>query len=76
MLLKQPGAVPAGAGGDGGAIGELAPFVWHNAQTEALPVAVVVWVYAPVIHDVGCGALPPWQVEQAVLAVPPEKSAP
>ena len=25
--LKQPGAVPAAAGGDGGAMGELAPFV-------------------------------------------------
>jgi hypothetical protein len=36
--------VPGAAGGDGGAIGELAPFVWHSAQTVALPVSVVVWV--------------------------------
>ncbi len=41
VLLKQPGAVPAGAGGDGGAIGELAPFRWHWAHTAALPWSVV-----------------------------------
>ncbi len=27
VLLKHPGEVPAGAAGDGGAMGELAPFV-------------------------------------------------
>ena len=27
VLLKHPGAVPAAAGGDGGAIGEFAPFL-------------------------------------------------
>jgi hypothetical protein len=37
VLLKQPGAVPAGAGGLGGATGEFWPFAWQKAQTEAFP---------------------------------------
>ncbi len=73
VALKHPGAVPTGADGDGGGIGELAPFVWQSAQTVALPVSVVVWVYVPVIHEVGCGPLPPWQPKQDVWAIPPEK---
>ena len=43
VLLKQPGAVPAGAAGLGGAIGEFAPFEWQKAQTGAFPAAVLVW---------------------------------
>jgi hypothetical protein len=42
VLLKHPGAVPAGAGGLGAAIGEFAPAVWQKAHTGAFPVAVVV----------------------------------
>jgi hypothetical protein len=42
VLLKHPGAVTAGAAGDGGDTGEFIPFVWHFAQTEALPVLVFV----------------------------------
>ena len=42
VLLKHPGAVPAGAGGDGGAIGELAPFAWHCTQTGAFEESVEV----------------------------------
>jgi hypothetical protein len=41
--LKHPGADPAGAGGLGGAIGELSPAVWQKAQTGAFPTAVFVW---------------------------------
>jgi len=74
--LKQPGEVPTGAGGDGGLMGELLPFKWHWAQTTALPVLVLEWVYVPVAQDVGCGALPPWQDEQATDEMPPEKSLP
>ncbi len=44
VLLKHPGGVPAVAGGDGGAMGEFAPFVWQSAQTVAFPVSVFVWV--------------------------------
>ena len=43
VLLKHPGAVPAGAGGLGGGIGESTPFRWQKAHTGAFPVAVVVW---------------------------------
>jgi hypothetical protein len=43
VLLKQPAAVPAGAGGLGGAIGEFAPFWWQKAHAEAFPSAVVLW---------------------------------
>jgi hypothetical protein len=57
VLLKHPGAVPAGAGGLGGAIGEFAPFRWQNAQTAAFPSAVVVWTYvSPVRHWDAWGA--------------------
>lgn len=41
VLLKQPGAVPAGAGWDGFLV-EFAPPAWQEAQTEALPGSVVV----------------------------------
>ena len=51
VLLKHPGAVPAGAGGLGAAIGEFAPFRWQYAHTVAFPVPVVVWTYvSPVRH--------------------------
>jgi hypothetical protein len=43
VLLKHPGAVPAGAGGLGGAIGEFAPFRWQKTHTVAFPSAVDVW---------------------------------
>jgi hypothetical protein len=43
VLLKHPDAVPAGAGGLGGAIGEFAPFRWQKTHAEAFPSAVVVW---------------------------------
>ena len=43
VLLKQPGGVPAGAGGLGGAIGEFAPFKWHWAHTAAFSSAVLAW---------------------------------
>ena len=43
VLLKHPGAVPAGAGGLGGGIGESAPFLWQKMHTEAFPGSVVVW---------------------------------
>jgi hypothetical protein len=76
VLLKQPGAVPAGAGGEGWTE-ELEPFVWQSAQTDALPGFVVVWVRDPPLQGAaGCGALTPWQVKQDVLAMPPAKSAP
>lgn len=56
VLLKHPGAVPAGAGGLGGGIGEFAPAVWQKAHTGAFPVAVVVWTYAsPASHCDACG---------------------
>jgi len=41
VLLKHPGAVLAGAGGLGGAIGEFTPFRWQKAHTVALPEFVV-----------------------------------
>ena len=75
VLLKQPGAEPAGAGNEGGAMGEFAPFAWQSAHTEAFPVLVSVCVYVPVIHDVGCGPLPPWQLKHEICAMPPEKSS-
>ena len=65
VLLKHPGAVPAGAGGLGGAIGEFAPFRWQYAHTAAFPVSVFVWTYvSPVRHCDACGefAVGTWQV--------------
>jgi hypothetical protein len=62
VLLKQPGEVPAGAGGLGGATGEFAPFAWQKTHTEAFPSAADVWTYvSPVRHCDGCGALTAWQ---------------
>jgi hypothetical protein len=76
VLLKQPGAVPAGAGGEGWTE-ELAPFVWQSAQTEALSGLVFACVVAALLQGAdGCGALTPWQVKQDALTMPPEKSAP
>lgn len=43
VLLKHPGGVPPGAGGEGGGIGEFAPSVWQKAHTDAFPSAVLVW---------------------------------
>ena len=56
VLLKHPGAVPAGAGGLGGAIGEFVPSRWQKAHTGAFPSAVDVWTYvSPVRHWEACG---------------------
>jgi hypothetical protein len=81
VLLKQPGAVPAGAAGLGGAIGEFAPFAWHNAHTAAFASAVVVWTLASLERQLaGCGVLPAprWQAafRQVTWDPPPEKSLP
>jgi hypothetical protein len=74
--LKHPGAVPAGAGGEGWTE-ELAPFVWQSAQTVALSGLVFACVVAALLQGAdGCGALTPWQVKQDTLTMPPEKSAP
>jgi hypothetical protein len=76
VLLKQPGAVPAGAGGEG-CIEEFAPLVWHSAQTEALLGSVFVWVRAPPRQGAGAwGAFTPWQEKQDDDAMPPWKSVP
>ncbi len=43
VLLKQPGAVPGGAGTAGCPAGLIAePAVWHLAQADAFAVSVVV----------------------------------
>ena len=68
VLLKHPGAVPAGAGVAGwfaGLFGD--PGKWHCAHTVAFPAStVVVWVYgepAKARQGLGaCGALTPWHV--------------
>ncbi len=81
VLLKQPGAVPAGAGIGGNPAGLFCdPEKWHPAQTSAFAVSVLVCVkaVAPGMRQGlrGCGALTPWQVEQAIPAPPPEKLLP
>jgi hypothetical protein len=61
VLLKQSGAAPA-AGGLDGLRDELAPAVWHEAQTAALLVSAVVWVLAPKRESHGfaaCGEFTP-----------------
>ncbi|PJB30843.1 MAG: hypothetical protein CO109_13150 [Deltaproteobacteria bacterium CG_4_9_14_3_um_filter_65_9] len=67
MLLKHPGAVPAGAGVAGwfaGLFGD--PWKWHFAQIGAFAGSVFVWenvAPAEARHGLGaCGALTPWQV--------------
>jgi hypothetical protein len=75
VLLKQPGDVP----GEAGVVGcreEFAPLVWQSAQTAALLSSVVVCVLVPLAQFWGWGAFMPWQEEQAVLEIPPEKSVP
>ncbi len=52
VALKHPGGVPAGAGGFGAAV-ELAPLVWHWAQTVAFSGFVVVWVRAALRQGAG-----------------------
>lgn len=60
VLLKHPGAVPAGAGGLGGGSGEFAPFRWQKAHTVAFPPAVDVWTKAsPGSQFDGCGVPTP-----------------
>jgi hypothetical protein len=75
VLLKHPGAVPAGAGVAGwfgGLFGE--PGKWHCAQTGAFEPFVSVCVTAdPRQGPAGCGAGTPWQSAQAIPAPPPEK---
>jgi len=52
--LKQPGVVPAGAGGDGGEMGEFVPFAWQSTHTGAFAWFVLVWLYVlSGSHDVG-----------------------
>ena len=60
VLLKQPGAVPAG-GVEEGFLVEFAPLLWHFAHSAALLIAVNVWfdvdAVAPFHGLSGCGAL-------------------
>lgn len=60
VLLKQPGAVPAGAAVAGFSV-LFAPFVWHFAHSGALLIAVKVWfdelIVGPFHGLFGCGAL-------------------
>jgi hypothetical protein len=60
VLLKQPGAVPAGAGVSGSLV-EFAPLVWHFAHSGALLIAVNVWfdtaALGPFHGFAGCGAV-------------------
>ena len=69
MLLKHPGAVPAGAGVAGwfaGLFGESRK--WHFAQTGAFAVSVVVWVYGDPCHGLrGCGETTPDPWHAAML---------
>jgi hypothetical protein len=78
VLLKHPGAVPAGAGADGwfaGLFGD--PGKWHCAQTGAFAVSVLAWVCVGPCHGAaGCGALAPWQGKHDTTDPPPEKSFP
>jgi hypothetical protein len=77
VLLKHPGAVPAGAGVAGWPAGLFEdPGKWHCAQTGAFAVFVVVCVYVgPRQGAFGCGA-GGWQVKQDTCAPPPEKLFP
>ena len=78
VLLKQPGAVPAGAGLAGWPAGLAdAPGKWHWAQTGALEASVVAWFEPAALCQglAGWGAATPWQLVQALL-VPSEASRP
>jgi hypothetical protein len=83
VLLKQPGAVPAGAGVEG-CREELAPWLWQTLQPAALLASVLVWVRPPIFdrHGLGeWGAMTPapWQpalFRQEVPTLPPAKSVP
>ena len=78
VLLKHPGAVPAGAGVGGWFAGLFAdPGKWHRAQTGAFEAFVVVWVnVGPRQGAAGCGALRPWQGKHDTCDPPPEKLLP
>jgi hypothetical protein len=85
VLLKHPGAVPAGAGVDGGCGGfVLAPLAWQLTQTTAFTGSVFVCVLSvPVARQGlrGCGELTPlpWQpavFRQETPEPPPAKSFP
>jgi hypothetical protein len=82
VLLKHPGAVPAGAGVAGWFAGLFVdPGKWHSTHTEAFPASTVsVWVYtepAELRHGLGaCGALTPWHVKHDTFTEPPAKLAP
>jgi hypothetical protein len=57
----------------------LARFLWQPSQTTAFGLLVVIcaktlFKFASRQFD-GCGAGIPWQTEQAIPDVPPEKSA-
>ena len=65
VLLKQPGAVPAGAEAD----------LWHCAHTGAFDGSVSVWVYGAPRQGAGaCGE--PWHRKHDTFAEPPAKLAP
>ena len=74
VLLKQPGAVPLGAGGVG-VTDELAPFAWHLKHSGAFWKLTKVWlgsVSEVLIQGLlGCGALV-WQALQETPERPPE----
>jgi hypothetical protein len=73
VLLKHPGGVPAGAGGDGGGIGDLEAFRWHWAHTDAFAGSVSVCLYTLNERQLlGWGGV--WQRKQEIFAPPPEKS--
>jgi hypothetical protein len=78
VLLKHPGAVPAGAGVAGwfgGLFGDSGK--WHCAQTGAFESFVSTWVYVGPRHGcAGCGALTPWQEKHDTRAPLPVKSLP
>jgi hypothetical protein len=84
VLLKHPGAVPAGAGVAGwfgGLFGD--PGKWHCAQTGAFAVFVSTWVYVEIPRQGagGCGERTPAPWHAALLkhvtcAPAPEKSLP
>jgi hypothetical protein len=78
VLLKQPGAVPGGAGVGGWPAGLFAePAKWHRAHTAAFAALVVVCVLAPPSHGAGewgAATVAPWQpavLRQVVPEVPP-----
>ena len=77
VLLKHPGAVPAGAGVGGwfaGLFGD--PGKWHRAHTGAFAGSVFVWVYGAPRHGTGgCGGLP-WQLAHRMFGGPVVKSSP